>query len=157
MPKNIDRARQEAGKIALEAVPDPSDVPGASPQAMSELGCLRVWLAERSELACPNVGEIPIRGSTAKEWLDRESQLDLDRKLIARQQETEEGYASREVRELSRDLGVGMDCPHCGEWFRLEWRDDEKHFPTLFVVEKGEGPMTAVRIECPYCDYEEDL
>lgn len=48
-------------------------------------------------------------------------------------------------------------CPKCGQRFRLEWRHDEEHLPTLFVVEKGDGPMTALQIECPHCNYEEDL
>ena len=159
MPENIDVARQEAAKIALEAVPDPSLVLGATPQALNELGVLRAWLMERSKLACPKVGEIPFRGSTAKEWLDREARLDLVRKRATGEQQTETGYVSRDLVGSPIDLGTGMECPNCGEWFRLNWSHGEEQFPTLWIDRTPEpiSSITSVRIQCPYCDYEEEL
>ena len=159
MPEKIDFARQEAAKIALEAVPDPSLVLGVTPLALNELGCLRVWLMERSELACPKAGEIPIKGSTAKEWLDREARLNFDRKRATGEQQTETGYVSRDLEGAPIDLGTGMECPNCGEWFRLNWSRDEEHFPTLWIDRTPEpfSSVTSVRIQCPYCDYDEEL
>lgn len=52
-----------------------------------------------------------------------------------------------------------VTCPKCGQSFRLEWRHDEEHFPTIWINRSPDtdSNIRGVRIECPYCDYEEEL
>ena len=66
-------------------------------------------------------------------------------------------------------------CPQCGEWFRLTWNDytvkrnddNLKQFTdnrsrygirqTLMIRSCPSGGVYDVSIECPHCNYEEEL
>jgi hypothetical protein len=56
----------------------------------------------------------------------------------------------------------GVACPQCTKPFRLRWDDystlhPERGNQTLFIRSCPSGGIYDVRIECPHCDYVEEV
>ena len=48
-------------------------------------------------------------------------------------------------------------CPQCSKPFRLTWNDYSETPHNLILKVYPGGGIYGVHIECPHCDYEEDL
>lgn len=52
-------------------------------------------------------------------------------------------------------------CPQCKKYFQLRWKDYNDNYSTvketLIIRSCPSGGIYDVSIECPYCDYEEEL
>lgn len=65
---------------------------------------------------------------------------------------------SNEV-EATNPEKVNALCPQCKSWFMLRWNDYNYRGrkQTLFPRSCPSGGMYDIRIECPHCDYSEQL
>lgn len=65
---------------------------------------------------------------------------------------------------MSRDTPIDLKhvaCPQCGKGFRLTWEDYYLKLGslvrTLVIRDCPSGGVYDVSINCPHCDYEEEL
>jgi hypothetical protein len=53
--------------------------------------------------------------------------------------------------------GIVIVCPQCGGRFNLLWGDGVGYDTILQISSRPSGGIYEVSIDCPYCDYQEEV
>ena len=82
-------------------------------------------------------------------------------KKSAMSYEERKKYANeKHLRGTAEDLKNSLcfcRCPQCKAIFKLKWDDYDNASATLLCSSCPSGGMYAVKICCPFCDFEEEL